>query len=531
MKLLVDEFISGQCQLQPYIEQYILASAALQQVSNPSGNLNSGGLGEPKFLTDGSAFTGDWGRPQRDGPALRATAIIAYGNWLVSNGYTSTAQNVLWPIVSNDLSYVAQNWNQTGFDLWEEIKGSSFFTTAVQHRALVEGAAFAKSIGKTCDVCTSQAPQILCLLQNYWTGSYINSKINSNDGRSGKDSDSLLGAIHTFDPAATSCDTTSFQPCSSKMLANHKVYTDSFRSIYNINSGIAEGQGIAIGRYPEDTYMNGNPWYICTAAAAEVLYDAVYQWNKIGSITVDSTSQAFWKDLVPSISTGTYSSSSSTFTSLINAAKAYADSYMSILEKYTPTGGALAEQFSKSDGTPLSAADLTWSYASFLTAANRRAGAMPASWGVSSANSLPSTCQATSATGPYAAATGVQFTGTRTAKSGACTAIPTCSAAASNIAVTFNELQTTQPGQEIYLVGNISQIGSWNTANGVHLSASQYTSSKPLWFTQISLPAGTAMEYKFVVNQSGSVTWEADPNRIYVVPSCSPSATVNDSWR
>jgi hypothetical protein len=39
----------------------------------------------------------------------------------------------------------------------------------------------------------------------------------------------------------------------------------------------------------------------------------------------------------------------------------YADGYMSIVEEYTPSGGALAEQFSKSDGTPLSAANLTWS--------------------------------------------------------------------------------------------------------------------------------------------------------------------------
>ena len=35
----------------------------------------SGGLGEPKFNVDGSAFQGAWGRPQDDGPALRAIAL------------------------------------------------------------------------------------------------------------------------------------------------------------------------------------------------------------------------------------------------------------------------------------------------------------------------------------------------------------------------------------------------------------------------------------------------------------------------
>src|SRR5438045_9124198 len=28
-------------------------------------------------------------------------------------------------------------WNSTGYDLWEEVLGSSFFTIAAQHRALV----------------------------------------------------------------------------------------------------------------------------------------------------------------------------------------------------------------------------------------------------------------------------------------------------------------------------------------------------------------------------------------------------------
>lgn len=50
------------------------------------------------------------GRPQRDGPALRAIALIDYANWLISNGYSSTASSILWPIIANDLAYVAQYW-------------------------------------------------------------------------------------------------------------------------------------------------------------------------------------------------------------------------------------------------------------------------------------------------------------------------------------------------------------------------------------------------------------------------------------
>lgn len=34
---------------------------------------------------------------------------------LQSNGYTTQATNIVWPIVRNDLSYVAANWNSSGY--------------------------------------------------------------------------------------------------------------------------------------------------------------------------------------------------------------------------------------------------------------------------------------------------------------------------------------------------------------------------------------------------------------------------------
>ena len=285
--------------------------------------------------------------------------MIAYARWLISNGYSSTVTSILWPIISNDLSYVGQNWNQTTFDLWEEVDGSSFFTTAVQHRALVEGNALASQIGQTCVGC-SPASQVLCFLQSYWNGQYILDNINENNGRTAKDANSLLGSIHTFDPTAA-CDESTFQPCSDKALANHKVVTDSFRSIYTINSGISEGTAVAVGRYPEDSYQGGNPWYINTLASAELLYDALYQWQRLGSLTVTSTSLAFFRDFSSTVAAGTYASSSTTYATLTTAIRNYADGYMSIVEQYTPSSGALAEQYSRSNGVPLSAGDLTWS--------------------------------------------------------------------------------------------------------------------------------------------------------------------------
>ena len=259
MKLLIDNFIAGDRFLQPLIEDYIVAQAKLQKVNNPSGGLADGlGLGEPKFEANGTAFTGAWGRPQRDGPALRTLALITYSKWLLANNQRSEALHKVWPIIKNDLSYIGQYWNLTGFDLWEEVEGSSFFTTAVQYRALVEGAEFVQQVSKKCVGCISQAPEILCFLQSYWNGKHIvaNFPVNNN-GRSAIDAQTLLGSIHTFNPTAA-CDEATFQPCSARALANHKVVTDSFRKEYKINSRIAQGSAVAIGRYKEDVY-NGSP--------------------------------------------------------------------------------------------------------------------------------------------------------------------------------------------------------------------------------------------------------------------------------
>jgi glucoamylase len=62
-KTLIDQYVSGQdTTLLNMIDTFITAEGKLQQVSNPSGTISSGGLGEPKFNIDGSAFTGPWGR-------------------------------------------------------------------------------------------------------------------------------------------------------------------------------------------------------------------------------------------------------------------------------------------------------------------------------------------------------------------------------------------------------------------------------------------------------------------------------------
>lgn len=326
---------------------------------------------------------------------------------------------------------------------------------------------------------------------------------------------------------------------------------DSFRSVYGINAGIAEGTAVAVGRYPEDVYYNGNPWYLCTLAAAEQLYDALIVWESQGYIEVTSTSLAFFQDLDSSVTAGTYDSGSATFTTLFDAVTSYAEEYMNVVATYAASNGSLSEQFDKSTGTPLSAYDLTWSYAAFLSAANRRAGIVPSSWGASSGDTVPGTCSATSIVGSYSTATSTSFPSSQTPQSGyttttasvtttntatTTTRTPSTSSAcatATSVLVTFDELVATTYGETIKIVGDIDALGNWDTDDAVALSASSYTSSNPLWAVSVKLAPGTVVEYKFIkVGSSGSVTWEADPNHTITVPaSCSTSTTASNTWQ
>ncbi|KAK3324159.1 family 15 glycosyl hydrolase [Cercophora scortea] len=526
LKTVVDEFMFGNTALQVVIENYIHAQAALQTVTNPSGTLlPSGlGLGEPKYNADGTRYNGNWGRPQRDGPALRAIALIQYSNYLISQGETDKVKTIIWPIIANDLSYAGQYWNSTGFDLWEEVSGSSFFTTQNQYRALVDGGNLASTLNTPCIAC-AQAPQVLCFLQSYWNGKYLVANTNLATSRSGIDANTLLGAISVFDVNAP-CNSPSLQPCHSRSLASFKVFVDTFRNpdLYPINAGVPASDGVALGRYPEDTYFTGNPWYLITLGAAEFLYDVAAQWDTEGTITVDATSYPFFHALYPSIrANATYTKRCKpiTFQKLISLTTAYADSFAAVAQNYTPADGALAEQFLKtSPGTPISAERLTWSFASFVSMAHRRAGKFPPSW-VSPNTTLPTTCEATSAKGVYAPATAA----------GAPNITAPCTST-----VLFVVNATTYYGENIYLTGNSSDLGAWNLDNAQPMQSSKYSATRPEWFAEIPLTAGQTVSYGYVRQEDCGQPWIWESiNRTLTVPACVEGSTAvlaetDDAW-
>ncbi|CAL9398558.1 carbohydrate-binding module family 20 domain-containing protein [Streptomyces sp. enrichment culture] len=91
----------------------------------------------------------------------------------------------------------------------------------------------------------------------------------------------------------------------------------------------------------------------------------------------------------------------------------------------------------------------------------------------------------------------------------------------------FNVTATTSPGQNIYVTGNQSALGNWNTGSALKLDPAAY----PVWKLDVALPAGTTFEYKYLrKDAAGNVTWESGANRVATVPA-DGKVTLNDTWR
>ncbi|AOS63508.1 carbohydrate-binding module family 20 domain-containing protein [Actinoalloteichus hymeniacidonis] len=91
----------------------------------------------------------------------------------------------------------------------------------------------------------------------------------------------------------------------------------------------------------------------------------------------------------------------------------------------------------------------------------------------------------------------------------------------------FSVTASTVFGENIFVVGDRAELGSWNPAAALPLSAADY----PRWTRDVALPAGVVAQYKYLrKDASGAVTWEQGGNRSLTVPATG-TIRLTDSWR
>ncbi|MDR0138937.1 alpha-amylase family glycosyl hydrolase [Metabacillus idriensis] len=88
---------------------------------------------------------------------------------------------------------------------------------------------------------------------------------------------------------------------------------------------------------------------------------------------------------------------------------------------------------------------------------------------------------------------------------------------------------STNPGQSIYIVGNVSELGNWDASKAAGPMYNQVITKYPAWYYDVSVPAGRNIEFKFIKKDaSGNVVWESGANHVYTTPSSGPGTSISN---
>ena len=335
------------------------------------------GLGEPKFYANGDVFSDPWGRPQNDGPALRALTL---GRSVLERFVPGQLIPEL-DVIERDLNYVAANWDKASFDLWEEVKGDHFYTRMVQVAALELGVGLFQTLENTerATYYASELNKARQTLAQFWDegrGILVVTR-NRNGGldykSSGLDSANILAINHVATPGQKE-----FGHTDSRVLSTFIETVETFARVYSINH--RGGPGTAIGRYPEDVYDGvgfggGNPWFLTTLGYAEFMYKLAQSYLIQGEIKIDSTNLKFFNRLGYKLPAGTVIEPESVFyKEILNRVTVLGDSFVSRAAYHAGDNNRMFEQMNRNSGFMQGAPDLTWSYAAHVSAAiSRRA--------------------------------------------------------------------------------------------------------------------------------------------------------------
>ena len=307
---------------------------------------------------------------QSDGPALRTLAILQLYPQL-----DAATQAAARAVIATDIGYLLAVYQQPTKSLWEERDGFSFFARSVQSRCFSALANNALGIPVPAEI-TEAISWLQARLAEHW---------NSNEniyvtfgGPAGASNPPLTAGYDPNVDIVMACIYGAIPPTDTRMLATaariRSQWTESPAFAYPINNADAAHQlGPLMGRYPDDHYDGdgapatdiGHPWVPCTANFAELYYRLATTIRDQQAVPLDNRSAAFFGPLGIDNTTAP-----GTAADLLDAA---GDRMLQALIFHSDRL-ELSEQFDRTTGFEKSVANLTWSYAAFLSAVRTRTG-------------------------------------------------------------------------------------------------------------------------------------------------------------
>jgi glucoamylase len=308
----------------------------------------------------------DWSN-QSDGPALQTSAALRAYDQLGAAGQQTARQ-----VIATNVAFLLDSYQQPTTNLWEEVVGYSFFARAVQLRCFTDLAANTAGVPVPAGV-TEAVDWLRAALDRHWDGEVFVSVLAADQdppvsARAGYDAniDIALAALYGGIPVTDS-----------RVLATaarlRRQWADPASTVYYPINGAdaARGIGPLLGRYPDDTYdgdvtepvLGGHPWPVSTACLADLYYRVAAHVATAGAVGIDPLSAPFFTQIGIDATTtpaGAVTALAAAGNRMLNAVLFHSD-YLQ-----------LSEQFDGTTGYEKSVANLTWSYASFLSAARSR---------------------------------------------------------------------------------------------------------------------------------------------------------------
>ena len=335
---------------QPLID-YVLFSRTCQQ--------SAGDFGRACFYINGTQ------RPwtsQTDGPALQTLALLAMYRQL-----DTPTQAVAAQLIDANLGFLENAYQGQTYNLWEEEYGYSFFARSAQLRCFQ--AVAANTIGVAVPGWLPAAlTWLTSALDSHWNGELYQSVLPVPvDYRAPYDPNidivqaAIYGAESVTDP---------------RLLATAAKLRDQWadpasKYFYPVNGADAErGLGPMLGRYPGDVYdgdtdaqAGDHPWALCTANYAELFYRLAAKISSSRTVAADPLSATFLAQAGVTSATPPLAAAA--------ALRSAGDAMLQAIV-YHSDHFELSEQFDAVTGFEKSVANLSWSYAAFLSAVRAR---------------------------------------------------------------------------------------------------------------------------------------------------------------
>jgi len=318
-----------------------------------------GDFDRASFLINGETRP-DW-TDQTDGPALQTLATLALYSQL-----GAPTQAVATAVIAANLNFLENVYQGETFNLWEEEYGFSFFARSVQLACLEAISANALGIPVPAWLETA-IPWLQNALQGHWNGEYYESMIPAPTDKAPYDpnSDIVMAAIYG-----------AIEVTDTKLLATaarlRSQWDDPASPHYYPINGADQQRNIGpmMGRYPGDVYDGDNdqsgddhPWAVCTCNFAELYYRLAAEITAAGAVPFDGNSTEFFNQV--GIASATTPAAAAT------ALQAAGDQMLQAIIFHSDHF-ELSEQFDANTGYEKSVSNLSWSYASFLSAVRAR---------------------------------------------------------------------------------------------------------------------------------------------------------------